>query len=206
MMPRPCQRFRLESGFKLDLNWLIRHRVIVPGCAFTRPPGITFTWTNSRTGEQIATADILFDMRGEVCGWLWIEMGNLKQGIVLNAQPRHFGGRQWYFVCPYMNRRASVLWMPSGARNFACRQEWGRQVAYASQFLNRDNRAHRGQAKIRTRLCSIGGFAPEEWEFPPKPKWMRTKTYRRAEAKFDRYDSVLNSGIFELAARFGMKL
>jgi len=132
-------------------------------------------------------------------------MGNLKQGIVLNAQPRHFGGRQWYFVCPYMNRRASVLWMPPGARNFACRQEWGR-VAYASQFECRDNRAHRGQAKIRTRLCSIGGFDTEEWGFPPKPKWMRTKTYRRAKAKFDRYESVLNSGIFELAARFGMKL
>jgi hypothetical protein len=105
-----------------------------------------------------------------------------------------------------MNQRASVLWMPPGAQNFACRQEWGRQVAYASQFLTRDNRAHRGQARIRTRLCSIGGFAPEEWEFPPKPKRMRTKTYRRAEAKFDRYDSVLDSGIVELAARLGMKL
>jgi hypothetical protein len=118
MMPRHCQRARLESGLKLDLNWLIRRNVIVPGCAFSRPRCIT--WTNSYTGEQIATADILFDMRGEVCGWLWIEMGNLKQGIVLNAQPRHFGGRQWYFVCPYMNRHA-VLWMPPGARNFACR-------------------------------------------------------------------------------------
>jgi len=178
--------------------------VIVPGCAFTRPRGIT--WTNSYTGEQVATADIAFDMQGEVCGWLSIEMGNLKQKIFLIAQPRHFGGRQWYFICPYMNQRASVLWMPPGAQNFACRQEWGRQVAYASQFLNRDNRAHRGQARIRTRLCSIGGFAPEEWEFPPKPKRMRTKTYRRAEAKFDRYDSVLDSGIVELAARLGMKL
>jgi hypothetical protein len=205
MMPRHCQRVRLESGLKLDLNSLIRHRVIVPGCAFTRPRGIT--WTNSYTGEQIGTADILFDMQGEVCGWLSIEMGNLKQTIVLNARPRHFGGRQWYFVCPHdTNRLASVLWMPPGAHCFASRQSWGRKVAYASQFLHRDNRAHRGQAKIRTRLCSIGGFDPEEWEFPPKPKWMRTKTYRRAEAKFDRYASVLDSGIFELAARLGMKL
>jgi hypothetical protein len=204
MMPRPCERVRLESGLKLDLNSLIRHRVIVPGCAFTRPRCIK--WTNSYSGEQVATADIAFDMRGDVCGWLWIEMGNLKQGIVLNAQPRHFGGRQWYFICPYMNRRASVLWMPPGARSFACRQEWGRQVAYASQFECRINRAHRGQAKIRTRLCSIGGFAPEELGFPPKPKWMRKKTYRRAEAKYSCYDSVLDSGIVELAARLGKKL
>jgi hypothetical protein len=112
-----------------------------------------------------------------------------------------------YFVCPHdTNRLASVLWMPPGAHAFASRKSWGRRVAYASQFLDRDNRAHRGQAKIRTRLCSIGGFDPEEWELPPKPKWMRTRTYRRAEAKFDRYNSVLDSGIFELAARLGMKL
>jgi hypothetical protein len=37
----------------------------------------------------------------------------------------HFGGRQWYFVCPYTKRRVSVLWMPPGARYFACRQRWG---------------------------------------------------------------------------------
>jgi len=65
MMPRPCQRTRLESGLKLDLNWLIRNRVIVPGCAFARQRGIT--WTNSYTSEQIATADIVFDMQEEVC-------------------------------------------------------------------------------------------------------------------------------------------
>ena len=65
-------------------------------------------------------------------------------------------------------------------RYFACRQEWGRQVAYASQFLDRDNRAHRGQAKIRSRLCALGGFDPDKWNFPPKPKWMRLRTYNRA--------------------------
>jgi hypothetical protein len=53
-------------------------------------------------------------MQGEVCGWLSIEMGNLKQKIFLIAQPRPFGGRQWYFICPYMNRRALVLWVPPG--------------------------------------------------------------------------------------------
>jgi hypothetical protein len=58
----------------------------------------------------------------------------------------------------------------------------GPGTAYASQFLDRDNRAHRGQAKIRSRLCTIGGFDPDEWDIPPKPKWMRWRTYERAEA------------------------
>jgi hypothetical protein len=95
-----------------------------------------------------------------------------------------------------------VLWMPPGASDFACREEWGRQVAYASQFLDRDNRAHQGKAKINSRLCSIGGFDPAEWDLPPKPKWMRWKAYNRAKEKFDSYEAILDAGITELALRF----
>jgi hypothetical protein len=204
MMPRPCQRARLESGLKLDLNWLLRKRVIVRGCKFDRPRHIS--WSSSYTGEEIAAAEIMFDLQGEDQGWLSIKLGWREQSVVLLAQPRHFGGRQWYFLCPYTNRLASVLWMPPGARSFGCRARWNRQVAYASQFLDRDNRAHRGKAKINSRLCARGGFDPDEWDFPPKPKWMRWRTYNRAEAKFDRYDSMLDEGILALAARLGMRL
>jgi hypothetical protein len=98
-----------------------------------------------------------------------------------------------------------VLWMAPGARSFACRERWGRRVAYVSQFLDRDNRADRGQAKIKSRLCSLGGFDADEWDFPPKPKWMRWNTYNRAAAKFDRHEAVLDEGVIELAARFGMR-
>src|SRR5262249_1660917 len=77
------------------------------------------------------------------------------------------------------NRPASVLWKPPGAQSFASRQKWERQVAYASQFMDRDARAHQGKAKINARLCSLGGFDPDQWDLPPKPKWMRWKTYNR---------------------------
>ena len=63
-------------------------------------------------------------------------------------------------------------------------RRWGRQVAYNSQFSGRIDLAHQGQARIKSRLCSSGGFDPDEWEFPPKPKWMRWRTYNRAEEKF----------------------
>ena len=63
--------------------------------------------------------------------------------------------------------------------------------------------AHRGKARINTRLCSIGGFDPDEWEFPPKPKWMRWPTYNHAEEKFDRYEAMLDEGIIEFAIRLG---
>jgi hypothetical protein len=112
------------------------------------------------------------------------------------SRPRHLGGRQWFFLCPLTGGRATVLWKPPGASKFCSRQAWGRQVAYRSQFLDRDNRAHYGQSKINSRLCSIGKFDPGEWEFPPKPRWMRWKTYNRLEQKFDHYEGILNDGLF----------
>jgi hypothetical protein len=196
-MPRPLQRVRLESGFKLDLNRLARLGVVRPG-AQTGPIGIA--WTNSY-GEQIDSGSINEEMSGRYDGWFRIQIAQLDQRIGLITQPRHFGGQQWYFVCPYTHRPASVLWKPPGAQCFASRQAWGRQVAYATQFMGRDDRAHHGEAKIKSRLRSIGGFDPDEWDFPPKPKWMRWSTYNRAKESFDKYEAILDEGMLELVAR-----
>jgi hypothetical protein len=196
-MPRPCQRVRLESGLKLDLNRLARRGFIQPGGY----KGSGISWTNNYTGEQIASGLITADMSGPDEGWFRIHLGSLDQCINLVARPRHFAGQQWYFTCPYMHRRASVLWMPPGAHYFACRQKWGRQVAYASQFSTPVDRAHQGKARINSRLCSIGGLDPNDWDLPPKPKWMRWGTYNRAVEKFDRYEAILDKCTFAVVAR-----
>jgi len=47
----------------------------------------------------------------------------------------------------------------------------------------------------------MGGFGADEWDFPPKPKWMRWSTYHRAEESFDRYEAILDEGVFELLQR-----
>jgi hypothetical protein len=38
-----------------------------------------------------------------------------------------------------------------------------------SQFMDPGARANQGAATIKSRLCSIGGFDPDEWDLPPKP-------------------------------------
>src|SRR5262245_55853801 len=104
-MPRPVQRAQLEGGLKLDLNSLARWGFIHPGGY--RCSGIAF---NDRyTGELIASGWITADMTGDRAGWFRIKMGNLDQSVTLVAAPRHFGGRQWYFICPCTNRIASIL-------------------------------------------------------------------------------------------------
>jgi hypothetical protein len=149
-MARPRQRLCLENGLKLNLNRLKRNGIVQPG--FKTGP-IPIRWNSDYWGE-IASGLISANMEGTYEGWLRIQIGKLDQWIILTPRPCHFGGRQWYFVCPVMNRRACVLWKPSGASRFCSRQTWGRQVAYSSQFLDRDNRAHRGKAKIKSRLIA----------------------------------------------------
>ena len=138
-------------------------------------------------------------MEGEYEGWLRIQIGSLDQRIILVPRPRHFGGQQWYFICPVMNRRCSVVWMPPGANRFCSRQTWRRQVAYASQFETPVDRAYRGQAKIKSRL--IADLDPDEWDLPPKPKWMRLRTYDRHVERYDGYEEILDSGIADLMAK-----
>jgi len=138
-------------------------------------------------------------MQGDYEGCFRIQVGALDQRIRLVAYPRHFGGRQWYFSCPVTNRPASVLWKPPGATRFCSRQTWRRQVAYASQFQGRDDRAWRGKQKINARL--IGELDPHDWDLPPKPKWMRWRTYQRYVDKYNHYESVLDEGTVAVVAR-----
>jgi len=138
-------------------------------------------------------------MQGEQEGWFRIQLGQFDQRIILVARPRHFGGRQWYFMCPRMNERTSVLWKPPGARDFCSRQAWGRQVAYHSQFLCPSDRAWHGKEKIKSRL--IADLDPNEWDLPPKPKGMRWRTYQRYEAKFDAYEDFLDRECLKAAVR-----
>jgi hypothetical protein len=194
-MPRPRQRVCLQDGLKLDLNRLARKGFIKPGANIGRR-GIA--WTHGYWGE-IASGIISGDMSGEDGGWLQIHLGNLDQRIILVARPRHFGGKQWYFLCPVRHSPASVLWKPSGATRFCSRQTWSRQVAYQSQFNDATSRAHAGKAKIKSRL--IAGLDPDEWDLPPKPKWMRRATYNRYEEKFNRYEAELDYGCAALAAK-----
>jgi hypothetical protein len=177
----------------------MRKGCVVPG-AYS---AFRMRWINNYTGEETASADFTVHMMKPHEGTLRIQMYDEEQTIFLVPRARHFGGYQWYFVCPVMNRDCSVLWMPPGATRFCSRQAWGRRVAYVSQFLDPDNRAHRGKAKIKSRL--IADHDPDEWDLPPKPKWMRWRTYNRYEKKFDSYEDILSCGILELLAKLSIE-
>jgi hypothetical protein len=196
-VPRHRQRICLQDGLKLDLNRLIRQGAVRPG--FSTEPYL-IQWT--RSGEVIAFVLITANLCDPATSWLRIQAPTVDQQIILISCPRHYGGRQWYFVCPVTHRRASVLWMPPGAKEFRSRQAWDGKVAYRSQFQSVYNRGHAGKANIKARL--IGDLDPDDWELPPKPKWMRWRTYKWLEERFEAYDDMTypdDSTLCALAAK-----
>ncbi len=136
----------------------------------------------------------------EAPGWFALKVGSMDQRIQLHAAPRHFGGVQSYFVCPVTGRRVSVLWLPPGARRFANRLAWGRQVAYGSQFETPHDRALSAAQDIRYEL---GGaiFVPLDDIAPPKPKGMHWRTYEAKIKGLKRYEAVCLQRDMTLLAR-----
>jgi hypothetical protein len=194
-MSKSRDRVCLQDGLKLDLNRLARNGFIRPGANI----GSRYIrWSHSYWGN-VASGVITADLTGDYQGWFHVQLGNLNQRISLEKRQRHFGGGQWYFVCPIRNRITSVLWKPAGATKFCSRQTWGRQVAYQSQFFGATDRAHLGKSKIKSRL--IAKLDPDDWDLPPKPKWMRWATYERFTERHDRYEEALDFGCPALVAR-----
>jgi hypothetical protein len=61
------------------------------------------------------------------------------------------------------------------------------------------DRAYLGMERIKRRL--IGNLDPQEWDLPPKPKWMRWRTYRRFVEQFERYEAMLDAGALSRVRR-----
>src|SRR5215207_5119464 len=125
-MPRSRDRLTLESGPTLNLARLIPRGAGRPGHHFHA----VVTCANG----EVIRAEIVLQEHG---GRLNVSSQGKHQSFELTSDPRPFGGRLWYIVCPKTCRRVRVLLRPLGATWFASRHAWGsRQAAYASQFLN----------------------------------------------------------------------
>jgi hypothetical protein len=178
-MPRDRRRLTLESGPMLDLAKLIPSGAGKPGTH------INAVWTYT-SGEAVRIEIRLDQADGSLS--LWFEGRN--QFFWLCPRDRHFGGQQWYVICPKTSKRVRVLYKPGGAPGFASRHAWGRRAAYASQFLDPIGRAWRTKTKVKARV--LGDADPDEWDLPPRPKHMRRRTYQRWEAKYDAAEGALD--------------
>jgi hypothetical protein len=171
-MARPRKRIELEDGLKLDLNKL---------CVQTISQGETtprvICWDRRSSGGARTIGLLVWRFSSATRGSMRLLLRSLDQRIDLVALPRHFGGVQWYFVCPTTGRRASVLWMPAGESCFASRRAWGSQFAYASQFESPLYRAHSRAHEVSCRLSGKNYSEIYHLLPPPRPRYMHRDTY-----------------------------
>jgi hypothetical protein len=143
---------------------------------------------DQQTGSGAAT--IAFNVR-QWCG----ETGPQMQRIHLRGDPRPFGGRQWFFICPNNGRRAVKLYLPAGGKRFLSRAAW--RLGYEVQRERPAARAHRRIQGIDRRLGHTGGAFTEA----AKPPWMRWRTYARVIERRDAALAVVDGDMMAFADR-----
>jgi hypothetical protein len=130
---------------------------------------------------------------------------SVSQRIPICWTPCRFGGERPWFVCDvhangvYCGRRVAKLY--EGGRLFACRG--CHSLGYASQRGGPMDQAHHHLAGLHRKLQA--DYDGPDMPPPPKPKWMRWKTYSRIaqqiEAGQRRLDVVFTIGAQRLLSR-----
>jgi hypothetical protein len=130
---------------------------------------------------------------------------SVKQRIPIRWTPCRFGGERPWFICDvssngvYCGRRIAKLY--GGGRLFACRRCC--RLGYDVQRGGPMDRAHHQLARLHRKLGA--DYTSPDMRTPPKPKWMRWKTYWRIDRQIDagreRLDMVFTTGAQRILTR-----
>lgn len=174
-------RPHLESALCLNLQTLFKRSAIWPGC------DISGGWQWTRDGEKAASIGYRAKLTDDA-GTLTLDYSTGRDGerktitctVQLVTLPRHYGGRIWYFVCPYTGRRARKLYKWGPIDWFCHREAVKPKPTYASQRESGGNRIITQRWALRRKL---GDNFSDLFGEPVKPKWMRWRTFNRYAAR-----------------------
>jgi hypothetical protein len=137
------------------------------------------TW---KTPNEIVKLEVIAKPRGV----LFVkrdDQGQLGSLFVqFSFSPTRFGGWRAWFRCPGCRQACRVLY---GTNSLRCRK--CRDLKYQSQYQSSAFWWLDRARKIRRRL---GGREPFDGPLPPKPRYMRWRTYRRLERLVSRLEAV----------------
>ena len=160
----------VEHYRSIDVREWHRQQVLCPNLSF-----IT-VWQNP-DGHQAASLNVTTEPEGVTLSYTY-HGEPIRYRIPITWSPCPYGGRRPWFLCPNLHCRRRVAKLYLAGRYFLCRHCY--RLTYGSQREDRCYRAMRRAHKIQERLGGQPGFA---YPFPPKPKGMHWRTYRRWEAK-----------------------
>jgi hypothetical protein len=130
---------------------------------------------------------------------------SVEQRVPIRWTPCRFGGERPWFICDvqangvYCGRRVAKLY--GGGRLFACRHCY--RLGYAVQRGGPMDQAHHNLARLHRKLNAR--YECPDLPPPPKPKWMRWKTYNRIAQQIeqgqDRLEVEFLAGAQRILAR-----
>lgn len=158
---------KCEDYLSIDIGWLKRQGSLTPDKSGK------ITW--SRGGQTTSS----IGYRTEVGGLRLIyrtlraedDWQDVNELISFAWTDANFNGRRQWFACPSCNRRCRIIY---GGAYYRCRNCY--RLKYESQYEPIFGRVADQRHKLRKRLGYAGSL---EDPFPPKPKGMHWKTYRR---------------------------
>jgi hypothetical protein len=167
----------------------------------------TLRWTNTRTGKERASLGFRAEL-GPDSGTLTLNYSHGPDSerkavtctIPLDTVPCHYGGRRWYFRCPYTHRRALKLYKWARIDWFCHRDAIRPRPTYVSQRDGGADRIMRQRWAIRRKLRDdFSTLFDDPW----KPKGMRWRTFERYAARDS--DLAAREGVYfaRLLGRLG---
>jgi hypothetical protein len=159
-------------------------------------------WTAAGEDEPWAEVDILVEAQPDRADAILrydIDQASRPTGpqvqrIRIVGEPCHFGGVQWFWICPATGRRVRNLYLPNGGALFLSRDAY--KLRWLTTCSTELEKSHMRMARIAKKLgAEYQGFSRTP---PPRPKWMRWWTYDRLVAEWEaaagRHDAVWYSG------------
>lgn len=202
--PHICQaRGLVEQCWRLDVDaicWtgLSHPSAYVSAVAFAAAAGARGRLTISADRTGPASASMCVESVRGLSGT--DRVSEFRQYVEMVCSQPHFGGVRWWFICPESGARCRTLFLPIAGDRFVSRQALG--LTYQSQQMSAEDRAIVLARRIRMQL---GGATWRDLSLsqPPKPKWMRWKTYSRlaTKAAASEYRAIAS-----IARRFGIEI
>ena len=185
----------IDQGLKLDLRFLRRRGLfIADGCCrlYAR-----LSWTYTYTDEKVSSIGMSY-CAGEDASWLRLEYTSTPYGdkpfkvsetFNLRRFPQPYGGYRWYIICPATYDYCQCLYMPPGATHFRSRRGFQVRLLYSAQRCDRRSASWKPVGSSPQKSWKRGPPKWREehrdWDFPPKPPWMRWKTYNRLYERWE---------------------
>lgn len=169
-----------DASRRIDLAWLIRTGRAVPGSLRYG----SLSWNIG--GEPAGSISYEADMRDLDAPELRLsftrgsepDREHVRQTVRLTWTRPHYGGRRWWFTCPYSGRRAGKLYLPPWGDRFAGRAAW--RLGYQSQRVEHSQRPFDAMFRLQKKLGCNEGYDGGLF----RPKGMHRRTFER---HLDRY-------------------